>query len=794
MKKLKNFGLLALVAVMMTVAIGCSHGSSSSGGEIGGSTETPNNPNNPDDAGSGSEDGTGSDRYKYTYRWNFQNVEDMSSFGYIYRELYPDSVSGINDKKITLKLDGQFQKIDHNKSVKEGSKFSITATKGMIEPSSSKYVYIDLQGPFKVSMNATSNSGSDQNDRYAHILVAGKEYCNESERKKNLLPALGTTVVAEYEGTDSVRVYLGGTNNNTIIFDIVIETDVIQKEIKNDIEITVEPEKIKLMAGESASVKVFFKTSVREFETYYEHIKNYLEWPYDLDIAYVEYCDDNKEDFFILKITARDGVSGSTTLDIAAPKYEVKSVCEIEVYEGNVPVTGVQISPSEISLYPNETYQLSANIQPDNATNKGVFWYSVNESVASVDENGFITTHSVGTAKIYVRTNDGGYSAYCTVTVKPTTANYTIKYFYQNIDDEEYTENESERETREGNVGSITNVEAGSVEGFTLLSIGQVTIYEDCENIVNVYYSRNTIKYYFTYGNSETYSDTNYEESWYYNNYWCYGKTIFGKYGAPVTPPTPTRIGFTFSQWDKTVDDVFAGVENRYTASWEANTDTPYKVEHWQENIDDNEYTLVETESLTGTTLEYTQAVAKTYEGFSESVVSQSKIAGSGSTVVKIKYKRKNITLTFNPASGKIDGSTVTKNISGKYGAIVTPPTNVTRSGYTFDDWDSEVQTVFTEDATYTAKWKPNNLKITVTLPPAQTDISNLVYEIDGSALTLTAETGHDTYAWFIDTVKQSGSSASLELDTTSWDAGLHSVMVIVDGKYSSTATVEIVK
>ena len=52
------------------------------------------------------------------------------------------------------------------------------------------------------------------------------------------------------------------------------------------------------------------------------------------------------------------------------------------------------------------------------------------------------------------------------------------------------------------------------------------------------------------------------------------------------------------------------------TAVWKARTDTKYTVKHMQENADDDNYTLFESEILSGTTEQLTDAKAKTYSGF----------------------------------------------------------------------------------------------------------------------------------------------------------------------------------
>ena len=84
--------------------------------------------------------------------------------------------------------------------------------------------------------------------------------------------------------------------------------------------------------------------------------------------------------------------------------------------ENDIPVTGITINKSTLSLVEGNSETLSATISPENATNKTVSWTSSNTAVAAVS-NGTVTAKKAGTAVITVTTSDGGYSAKCSVTV-----------------------------------------------------------------------------------------------------------------------------------------------------------------------------------------------------------------------------------------------------------------------------------------------------------------------------------------------------------------------------------------
>ena len=88
------------------------------------------------------------------------------------------------------------------------------------------------------------------------------------------------------------------------------------------------------------------------------------------------------------------------------------------IYKKWVSVYRVSLDYNQINLNVLESRQLNLSIYPSNATNPKVTWTSDNESVASVDNTGVVTANRIGKATITVKTDDGGYTASCTVTVR----------------------------------------------------------------------------------------------------------------------------------------------------------------------------------------------------------------------------------------------------------------------------------------------------------------------------------------------------------------------------------------
>ena len=87
-------------------------------------------------------------------------------------------------------------------------------------------------------------------------------------------------------------------------------------------------------------------------------------------------------------------------------------------------VTGITVSSTSVALEEGKTQQLTANITPDNASNKTVSWSSNNTNIATVSSTGLVTAKTVGIATITVKANDGSnQTATCRVTVNPIPPN-----------------------------------------------------------------------------------------------------------------------------------------------------------------------------------------------------------------------------------------------------------------------------------------------------------------------------------------------------------------------------------
>lgn len=82
-----------------------------------------------------------------------------------------------------------------------------------------------------------------------------------------------------------------------------------------------------------------------------------------------------------------------------------------------VAVRAVRLDKEKLILEVGATDKLTATVEPANATNKNIIWTSSDEEVAAVDSTGKVTAVASGEAVITVKTEDGGFTAACTVRV-----------------------------------------------------------------------------------------------------------------------------------------------------------------------------------------------------------------------------------------------------------------------------------------------------------------------------------------------------------------------------------------
>lgn len=205
------------------------------------------------------------------------------------------------------------------------------------------------------------------------------------------------------------------------------------------------------------------------------------------------------------------------------------------------------------------------------------------------------------------------------------------------------------------------------------------------------------------------------------------------------------------------------------TASFVPRTDINYTVKHWQQNIENDEYTEVtaDQETKQGTTATATAATAKSYTGFTALPITQETIAGNGSTIVNIYYNRNTFTITWFDGNG----NAVETDENVKYGATPeyngTTPTKTATAQYTytFSGWDPAIVPV-AGDATYTAQFNQTARPYTITW-----------LNYDGSPLKSTTSYWGETpaYSSYNETPTYTDAE-NRKYQFTEWDPEIHEV------------------
>lgn len=227
-----------------------------------------------------------------------------------------------------------------------------------------------------------------------------------------------------------------------------------------------------------------------------------------------------------------------------------------------------------------------------------------------------------------------------TVTYSPAEVNYTVKHYQQNVDNDNYVLVETEPKTGLTNSLISANLKK-KYGGFTALNYNtDVNIAADGSTIVEIKYDRN---YYMLSLNLDG----------------GYGvEPIYARYGAAITLGTPTKAGYTFTGWDKSVPTTMPANDVTLTAQWKVDDRVDYLVQYWLENANDNDYSYdssVKKTATPGTTIKRTDVEVSSYTGFQfGSMDTNVTVAADGSSVVNVYYKRNTYTLRFENVRGAL--------------------------------------------------------------------------------------------------------------------------------------------
>ena len=233
-------------------------------------------------------------------------------------------------------------------------------------------------------------------------------------------------------------------------------------------------------------------------------------------------------------------------------------------------------------------------------------------------------------------------------------------------------------------------------------------------------------------------------------------------YGSAITAPAaPTREGYTFTGWDKTIPATMPAGDMTITAQWTVNQYTiTYDLDGGTAEGNPDTYT-VETDAFT---LKNPTRPGYTFTGWSGtgltgednltvtipagSIGNRSYTAHWSLNTYSITYDLNGGTASGNPTSYTVESATITLN-------------QPTKTGYTFTGWsgtdltgeDNLTVTIpagSTGDRSYTAHWSLNTYSITYDLDGGTASGNPDFYTVESSTITLNppTRTGYTFIGW----------------------------------------------
>lgn len=287
------------------------------------------------------------------------------------------------------------------------------------------------------------------------------------------------------------------------------------------------------------------------------------------------------------------------------------------------------------------------------------------------------------------------------------------------------------------------------------LTAYEKTVYTaDNPYVIKVYYVKNQFQLtiHYQYADGTKAADTHTEDV---------------EVGSTYSVGSPTITGYTPDI--ATVSGTMPAENVEVTVTYKANDNTAYKVEHYQQNLNDGGYTLKDTENLTGTTGATATATAKTYDGFTfdennANNVLSGTIAGNGSLVLKLYYTRNSYKVTYKYESDVAGQSNLPEEASYKYGAEVKVAAAATAAGYTFSGWSTADATIASgefimpaNNVTITGSWSTDDDQTVPVTYKAEgkgevsPEINNIqiVTAKDLTGSTATAKSGYKFVGWY---------------------------------------------
>ena len=270
-----------------------------------------------------------------------------------------------------------------------------------------------------------------------------------------------------------------------------------------------------------------------------------------------------------------------------------------------------------------------------------------------------------------------------------TNTDYTVQHHYETLTGGY----DVETVPMTGTTGEQTMAVVKDKAGFTAGTVTQTTIAADGSTVVKIYYTRNSYTLTVDADNGTAVSKETY------------------KFGTAITKPAdPTKTGYTFAGWDKTIPGTMPAEDVTVTAQWEVvNYSISYNLNGGTVKGNPNSYTVESNITLNNPT-----KTGYTFAGWSGTGISGTEKTvtinnATGNREYTANWTANQYTITFDT-----DGGSEVESITQDYGTKITAPANPTKEGYTFAGWSEKIpKTMPAGDMTIKAKWTINQYTIT---------------------------------------------------------------------------------
>ena len=236
-------------------------------------------------------------------------------------------------------------------------------------------------------------------------------------------------------------------------------------------------------------------------------------------------------------------------------------------------------------------------------------------------------------------------------------AAYFVEHYRQSPDKSEYVLIDEDTESLSGTVGTLTEAESKSYEGFLPKKFKQETIDASGKTVVKIYYDYSShILYDLDDGSNSEQNPVAYIDSY-----------------LPVKLESAQKEGFVFYGWlddgKNIVTEIPEGVSGdiNLKALWCLEDESYYVVCHNIQSLDDeNSYEQIDKDYKVGKKTELTQASANEIYGFTPKNIEQKTVSGTELTVTNVYYDRNTYETHFTYIFDDT-GSGGKFTLSGKY-------------------------------------------------------------------------------------------------------------------------------